>query len=217
MPRKYDCIVRFYASWFADLTNESKGFSNEEIGQIFLKIGEAQIKCQPEIINELPITIKRGLQMATLEEQIQRLIERSARCKERGSIGGQVTASRYQTGNREAAAEREKRLAVERQLEESRNERHKKYQEHREWVRHELAKEMGIEVQHLSKNSPSWTQLRKVWEKDQRAGSLAFADWLIYLKVLNPEDAKKVYKNLLQTNANETKQEEKQCTKKQEF
>lgn len=38
MPRKYDKIIRYYSSWFADILDPAKEFSDHEIVQIFMAI-----------------------------------------------------------------------------------------------------------------------------------------------------------------------------------
>lgn len=92
MARKYDKLIRFYASWLYDLTDIAKGFSDEEIVAVITAIWRSQEDGTTRYIDELPIVIKRGLQVCTLKEQIERIIERTHRMSSRGRLGGLATA-----------------------------------------------------------------------------------------------------------------------------
>lgn len=87
MPRKYDKIIRFYSSWFADLTEPDKGWTPEERWKVILTIAQAQMMSDVSHLDSLPIEIKRGLQMATLKEQVYRMLERSEAMSSRGKKG----------------------------------------------------------------------------------------------------------------------------------
>lgn len=199
MPRKYDCIVRFYASWFTDLSDENKGFSFEEIGKILMKIAEAQIKGDAEIVQELPITIKRGLQMATLEEQIERLIERAARCKERGSVGGQHTAQRNAQHAQESQSYKDKYFETERKLQQSEKKRTEIRKEYARRLYDRLYEISGKSGYEIAKTGCDIKFYRQVYGEDLMKGKLAFPDWLIYYEMFSVDQVKNMYKELLKT------------------
>lgn len=94
MPRKYDKTIRFYASWFGDLQDPEKEFSDAEKWQIVLTIARCQMQCSIEPLQSLPLSIRRALSMETLREQIIRQIERSEKRREVSSRGGETTAAR---------------------------------------------------------------------------------------------------------------------------
>lgn len=94
MPRKYDKTIRFYASWFGDLQDPEKEFTDAEKWQIVLTIARCQMQCSIEPLQSLPLTIRRALSMETLREQIIRQIERSEKRAQVSSRGGQTTAAR---------------------------------------------------------------------------------------------------------------------------
>ena len=93
MPRKYDRVIRYYASWFDDFLSVDKEFSAEEFRAIILAIRDCQIKGSLEPLETLPITIRRALSMATMGEQILRILERAESMRARGSAGGRKTAA----------------------------------------------------------------------------------------------------------------------------
>lgn len=92
MPRKYDRIIRFYDSWFDDLSDPSKELSADEQLQIIRAIRDAQVMATSEPIRNLPLQIRRCLSVATLCEQIERMCERSERMRSRGRAGGLAAA-----------------------------------------------------------------------------------------------------------------------------
>ena len=92
MPRKYDRIIRFYDSWFDDLSDPSKELSSDEQLQIIRAIRDAQVMMTSEPIRNLPLQIRRCLSVATLCEQIERMCERSERMRSRGRAGGLAAA-----------------------------------------------------------------------------------------------------------------------------
>lgn len=94
MPRKYDKTIRFYASWFGDLQDPEKEFSDAEKWQIVLTIARCQMQCSIEPLQSLPLSIRRALSMETLREQIIRQIERAEKRREVSSRGGETTAAR---------------------------------------------------------------------------------------------------------------------------
>lgn len=93
MPRKYDRIIRYYSSWFADILDPAKEFSDNEIVQIFIAIKDCQVSLSLEPLEQLPITIRRALSMATMGEQIIRLIEKTENMRTRGANGGNTAAA----------------------------------------------------------------------------------------------------------------------------
>lgn len=90
--RKYDRIIRFYDSWFDDWNDEAHEFSAEEKWQVVCTIVACQRQSSTEPLQSLPREIRRGLSLATLTEQVERMIEKAASCRERGAVGGRRTA-----------------------------------------------------------------------------------------------------------------------------
>lgn len=105
MPRKYDRTIRYYDSWFADLLDEEKAFTAEECWQVMLAIRECQLDGSLEPLNNLPLSIRRALSMATMGEQIIRQLERSENMRKRGSAGGRAAAAKQRTPEEIAAAQ----------------------------------------------------------------------------------------------------------------
>lgn len=93
MPRKYDRVIRYYASWFDDFLSPDKEFSAEEFRAIILAIRDCQVNGSLEPLETLPITIRRALSMATMGEQILRILERAENMRARGSAGGRKAAA----------------------------------------------------------------------------------------------------------------------------
>lgn len=93
MPRKYDRVIRYYASWFDDFMSADKEFSAEEFRDIILAIRDCQVNGSLDPLETLPITIRRALSMATMGEQILRILERAENMRARGSAGGRKTAA----------------------------------------------------------------------------------------------------------------------------
>lgn len=93
MARHYDRIIRFYESWFDDLADPSKELTAEEQLSIIKAIVDAQVLGSSEPLRNLPIAIRRCLSMATLCEQIERMLERSERMRNRGRLGGLAAAN----------------------------------------------------------------------------------------------------------------------------
>ena len=119
MPRNYDRLIRFYDSWFGDLLDQDKGFTPEECWSVIVAIRECQREITLEPLKNLPINIRRGLQMRTLETQILKILEHTGRMAARGAAGGNAA--------QKAAQERAKISAEIRERENE--EREKKYQE----------------------------------------------------------------------------------------
>lgn len=104
MPRKYDRVIRYYASWFDDFMSADKEFSAEEFRAIILAIRDCQINGSLEPLETLPITIRRALSMATMGEQILRILERAENMRARGSAGGRKTAAAASSPELKAAS-----------------------------------------------------------------------------------------------------------------
>lgn len=94
MARNYDRLIRYYDSWFDDLSDPEKALTAEEQLQILVAIRECQRVMSVQPLLDLPIEIRRALSMATLQEQILRIIERIESARSRGSRGGSTTAAR---------------------------------------------------------------------------------------------------------------------------
>lgn len=96
MARNYDRLIRYYDSWFDDLSDPEKALTAEEQLQILVAIRECQRVMSVQPLLDLPLQIRRALSMATLQEQIQRILERIESARSRGSRGGSTTAARAQ-------------------------------------------------------------------------------------------------------------------------
>lgn len=101
MARKYDRMIRFYGSWFADLNDPEKALTAEEKWQVVEAIIKAQITESTDPLTALPLAIRRALSMATMREQLERVLERNQGARDRGLKGAQ---ERYKTQNEELAA-----------------------------------------------------------------------------------------------------------------
>lgn len=93
MPRKYDKVIRYYSSWFDDILDPEKEFTNAEIVQIFIAVRDCQVQETLEPLQALPLSIRRALSMATMGEQVIRLVETSKSAKTRGKNGGDTAAA----------------------------------------------------------------------------------------------------------------------------
>lgn len=89
MARKYDRMIRFYGSWFADLNDPEKALTAEEKWQVVEAIVQCQEQESTEPLQLLPLTIRRALSMATMREQLERVLERNQGARERGRKGAQ--------------------------------------------------------------------------------------------------------------------------------
>ena len=108
MPRTYDRLIRFYDSWFGDLLDPDKGFTPEECWSVIVAIRECQREITLEPLKNLPINIRRGLQMRTLETQIVKILEHTGRMAARGSAGGNAAQKAAQERSKIKAEERER-------------------------------------------------------------------------------------------------------------
>lgn len=154
MPRTYDRLIRFYDSWFGDLLDPDKGFTPEECWSVIVAIRECQREITLEPLKNLPINIRRGLQMRTLETQIVKILEHTGRMAARGSAGGNAA--------QKAAQERAKISAEMREQE--REDREKRYQEEtRKSISREqylLWKEKGV-ITEMGQPGPNWNDREK--------------------------------------------------------
>lgn len=98
MARKYDRMIRFYGSWFADLNDPEKALTAEEKWQVVEAIFKAQITESTDPLTSLPLEIRRALSMATMREQLERVLERNQGARDRGLKGAQ---ERYKVQNEE--------------------------------------------------------------------------------------------------------------------
>ena len=73
---RHDKLIRFYSSWFDDVADPAKGYTAEEQVTIFFALAACQQQHTTDPLDELPATIRRGLQMATMREQLMRIMER---------------------------------------------------------------------------------------------------------------------------------------------
>lgn len=89
MARNYDRLIRYYDSWFDDLVSMDKEFSADEILKVIMAIRECQRSASTSPLDELPREIKRGLSMATLHEQISRIIDRVENVRAKGRRGAE--------------------------------------------------------------------------------------------------------------------------------
>lgn len=104
MPRKYDRVIRYYASWFDDFLSADKEFTAEEFRDIILAVRDCQVEGSLEPLENLPITIRRALSMATMGEQILRILERAENMRARGSAGGRKAAAMAASPEQKAAS-----------------------------------------------------------------------------------------------------------------
>lgn len=161
MPRTYDRLIRFYDSWFGDLMDPDKGFTPEECWSVIVAIRECQRETTLEPLKNLPINIRRGLQMRTLETQIVKILEHTGRMAARGSAGGNAAQKAAQEKDKLAAEERER----------AREERERQHDEHAKrsisreqyllWRQHGVLDEMG-------KPGPKWEERDKFIYKQKQ-------------------------------------------------
>lgn len=85
--KRYDRVIRFYSSWFGDLMAESKEFSDSECWQVIRALYLAEEEENPDLLDELPREIKRGLSLETMKTQLAKLISSRLSSAERGRAG----------------------------------------------------------------------------------------------------------------------------------
>ena len=154
MPRTYDRLIRLYDSWFGDLLDPDKGFTPEECWNVILAIRECQREITLEPLKSLPINIRRGLQMRTLETQILKILEHTGRMAARGAVGG----------NAAQKAAHEKAKIAEEERERQREEQNKK---HEEMTKNSISreqyilwKEKGV-INEMGQPGPNWADRGK--------------------------------------------------------
>ena len=154
MPRTYDRLIRFYDSWFGDLLDPDKGFTPEECWSVIVAIRECQREITLEPLKNLPINIRRGLQMMTLETQIVKILEHTGRMAARGSAGGNAAQKAAQERAKIAAEERERQ----------REEQSQKYDDMRKNAisreQYILWKEKGV-INEMGQPGPNWADRAK--------------------------------------------------------
>lgn len=154
MPRTYDRLIRLYDSWFGDLLDPDKGFTPEECWSVILAIRECQREITLEPLKNLPLNIRRGLQMRTLETQIVKILEHTGRMAARGSAGGNAA--------QKAAQERAK--IAEEERERQREEQNKRYDNMRKGAvsrqQYLLWKEKGV-LNEMGQPGPNWADRGK--------------------------------------------------------
>ena len=154
MPRTYDRLIRLYDSWFGDLLDPDKGFTPEECWNVILAIRECQREITLEPIKNLPLNIRRGLQMRTLETQIIKILEHTGRMAARGAAGGNAAQKAAQEKAKLAAEERER----------AREEQNKKYEERNKSAvsreQYLLWKEKGV-INEMGHPGPNWADRGK--------------------------------------------------------
>lgn len=96
MARNYDRLIRYYDSWFDDINDPEKELSGNEKWQIMYALRECQRVMSAEPLRNLPLSTRRALSMATMIEQVERIIERCESARNRSSRGGQSTAAKAQ-------------------------------------------------------------------------------------------------------------------------
>lgn len=113
MPRKYDRMIRYYQSWFDDLLDPEKELTPEECWQVIIAIRDCQVEMSLEPLQALPISTRRALSMATMSEQVVRMMERSERMRNKSSHGGQKAAENRKNPEQLAAAVMRTQMAEE--------------------------------------------------------------------------------------------------------
>lgn len=138
--RNYDKLIRLYASWFGDLVDPDKGFSDAEKWQVVAAMAECQDQGTTEPLDNLPTNIKRGLPMATYRTQLAKIIASRESCVARARVArsAQANASIYRTYAPEqlqAAAERHAaQAAQDAAREKTANEAKETRSEAKEWL-----------------------------------------------------------------------------------
>lgn len=169
MPRKYDRTIRYYDSWFGDLLDPNKQFTPAECWSVILAIRDCQLKGSLEPLDALPISVRRGLSMATLGEQIIRQLERAERRRNGCANGGNTAAANRKDPEKIAAAamKAEKELKEQRELQQRREEAARKaYLPPAMLERLRKASEgdaaalkfLGMSIEQAKKNYSEWIQ-----------------------------------------------------------
>ena len=91
MARRYNHVVRYLESWFKDLEDPSKEFTDTERWQVLRAIAQCQFDCSLEPLEALPLSIRRGLSWVTMGEQLLAIMDRADSYKRRAN--GQISPS----------------------------------------------------------------------------------------------------------------------------
>lgn len=84
MPRKYNHVIRFLESWFADLEDPAKEFSDSERWQVVVALRDCQVQNSLEPLQALPLSIRRALSIPSMGEQMMAVLDRAESYKRRG-------------------------------------------------------------------------------------------------------------------------------------
>lgn len=144
MPRTYDRLIRLYDSWFGDLLDPDKGFTPEECWSVILAIRECQREVTLEPLKSLPLNIRRGLQMRTLETQIVKILEHTGRMAARGAAGGNAAQKAAQEKAKLAAEERERQREEREREHEERDKKAISREQYLLWRQNNVLDERGM-------------------------------------------------------------------------
>lgn len=144
MPRTYDRLIRLYDSWFGDLLDPDKGFTPEECWSVILAIRECQREVTLEPLKSLPLNIRRGLQMRTLETQIVKILEHTGRMAARGAAGGNAAQRAAQEKAKLAAEERERQREEREREHEERDKKAISREQYLLWRQNNVLDERGM-------------------------------------------------------------------------
>ena len=92
MARRYNHIVRYLESWFFDLEDPEKQFTDAERWAVVRAIAQCQFDCSLEPLQSLPLEIRRGLSILTMGEQLLAIMDRVHSYKSRGQNAAIYTA-----------------------------------------------------------------------------------------------------------------------------
>lgn len=171
MARNYNHVIRFLESWFADINDTDKEFSDADKWQIVMAIYECQVKTSLEPLHALPLAIRRGLSMATLGEQITAVLERAESYRARGYYARQQQRSaadpRAKIANEQDQKEQEQRKEAKRSEEENLKAEMKKWKARTplELFHKQLAAAVAGDEE-IRKKIPNWAELAKKAAKD---------------------------------------------------
>lgn len=169
MPRNYDRLIKFYDSWFDDLLDPEKEFSAEEFRIAILAIRDAQHECDVTKLDSIPPSVRRGLSMATLKEQLSRILERAEGARNRGRKGGEAARAALSPEQAARAADEAARKRFEEQRQASNTAYYKK-----------CAQNENTDLVTWMKKPRTEEDLRKMWEADPAAKEVTFEYWVKY-------------------------------------
>lgn len=160
MPRKYDRTIRFYDSWFGDLLDPNKEFTPGECWEIVIAIRQCQLEGSIRPLENLPLSIRRALSMATMGEQIMRILERVDNMRARGSRGGSAAAAAQKTPEQIAAA----KIRLEKE-EAALHQREAAYQEQK---KNAITREEYLRLKELATKGDKDAQKALGWQTDTK-------------------------------------------------